>query len=99
MIFVSHTIAASTLDLSPLPGASTNTTDTSQVIQQALPDFFVVMGAVAVFVITVAGFRYVLSHGDPKVIEQSKNAILYAVVGLIVCIAAYSIVNFVLGNF
>jgi hypothetical protein len=59
---------------------------------------FGLTGAIAVLVITVAGFRYVLSHGDPNLIAQSKNAIIYALVGLIVSIFSLAIVNFVIGR-
>lgn len=60
---------------------------------------FVIVGAIAVMIITIAGFRYVLSHGDPNLIAQSKNAIIYAVIGLIVTISAAAIVNFMLKGF
>jgi hypothetical protein len=58
---------------------------------------FTITGAIAALVITVAGFRYVLSHGDPNLIAQSKQAIVYALIGLVVSISGAGIVNFVLG--
>ncbi len=59
---------------------------------------FGIAGAIAMLVITVAGFRYVISHGDSSLIARSKNAIIYALVGLAVCITALGIVNFVMGK-
>lgn len=53
-------------------------------------------GIIAVIVIIIGGIRYVVSQGDEKSIESAKNTILYAVVGLIVAVLAYAIVNFVL---
>lgn len=53
-------------------------------------------GIIAVVVIIIGGIRYVVSQGDEKSIEGAKNTILYAVVGLIVAVLAYAIVNFVL---
>ncbi|SRR6266496_5821743 len=55
-------------------------------------------GAIAVLMIIIGGVRYTLSNGDQGAITSAKNTILYAVVGLIVSVAAYAIVNFVLTN-
>jgi len=55
-------------------------------------------GAISVLMIIIGGFRYVLSGGDQGGITSAKNTILYAIVGLIVSVAAYAIVNFVLRN-
>lgn len=56
---------------------------------------FTLAGAIAVIVVAVAGFQYVVSSGDPASTAKAKNAIIYAVIGLAVCIAAFTIVNFV----
>lgn len=53
--------------------------------------------ALAVIMIIYGAFRYVTSNGDSGKIAAAKNTILYAVIGLVIVIAAYGIVNFVLG--
>lgn len=58
-----------------------------------------VLGVIAVIVIVIAGIRYATSGGDANAVKGAKDTILYAVVGLIVAILAYAIVNFVLGKF
>ncbi|HKX24610.1 MAG TPA: pilin [Candidatus Saccharimonadales bacterium] len=55
-------------------------------------------GAISVLMIIIGGVRYALSGGDQGTITSAKNTILYAVVGVIVSVAAYAIVNFVLSN-
>ena len=55
-----------------------------------------IIGAVSVIMIIFGGFRYVTSGGDSGGVTSAKNTILYAVVGLIVALLAYAIVNFVL---
>jgi hypothetical protein len=55
-------------------------------------------GAIAVLMIIIGGVRYTLSGGDQGSISSAKNTILYAVIGLIVAVAAYAIVNLVLTN-
>lgn len=58
-----------------------------------------VLGMVAVIMIIVGGFRYTLSRGEASEVKVAKDIILYAIIGLIVAIMAYAIVNFVLDWF
>jgi len=58
-----------------------------------------VLGAVAVIMIVVGGIRYATSNGDQSAVKGAKDTILYAVVGLIVALIAYAIVNFVINQF
>ena len=57
------------------------------------------MGAVSVIMIIIGGFRYVTSQGDQTQMQSAKNTILYAVIGVVVSIAAYAIVSFVVAQF
>jgi magnesium-transporting ATPase (P-type) len=58
-----------------------------------------ILGAIAVIMIIIGGIRYTTSNGDASNIKAAKDTILYAVIGLIVAILAYAIVNFVVGAF
>lgn len=58
-----------------------------------------ILGAIAVIMIIIGGIRYTTSNGDASNTKAAKDTILYAVVGLVVAILAYAIVNFVLGAF
>jgi TRAP-type C4-dicarboxylate transport system permease small subunit len=58
-----------------------------------------VLGIVAVIVIVLGGVQYTLSTGDPGRIKKAKDTILYGIIGLVVAILAYAIVNFVLSSF
>ncbi len=55
-----------------------------------------VIGAISVIMLIWGGLRYILSGGDNKKVTDAKNTILYAIIGLIVAILAFAIVNFVL---
>ncbi|MFZ1243335.1 MAG: hypothetical protein WAQ22_04330 [Candidatus Saccharimonas sp.] len=57
-----------------------------------------ILGAVAVIVIVIAGFRFVVANGDSNSVASARNTILYAVVGLAIAILSYAIVNFVIKN-
>ena len=58
-----------------------------------------VLGAIAVIMIIIGGIRYATSNGDANATKGAKDTVLYAVVGLVVAILAYAIVNFVLEAF
>jgi hypothetical protein len=58
--------------------------------------FLFILGAIAVIMIIIGGIRYVVSAGEGSAVKGAKNTILYAVVGLVVAILAYAIVNFVI---
>jgi hypothetical protein len=57
------------------------------------------LGAIAVIMIIIGGIRYATSGGDASATKSAKDTILYAVIGLVVAILAYAIVNFILGAF
>jgi len=55
------------------------------------------IGAVSVLMLIYGGIRYTISGGDSASVTAAKNTILYAIVGIIVALLAYAIVNFVIG--
>ncbi|MBA3678981.1 hypothetical protein H0W80_02175 [Candidatus Saccharibacteria bacterium] len=57
------------------------------------------IGVVSVIMLIVGGFRYVLSNGNEKAITGAKDTILYAIIGIVVALLSFAIVNFVLGRF
>lgn len=57
-----------------------------------------IIGAISVIMLIIGGIRYTISQGDSGAVTSAKNTILYAIIGLIVAILAYAIVNFVVGN-
>ena len=67
-------------------------------IQNIINILLYVIGAVAVIMIVIGGIEYVTSAGDPAKTKKAKDTILYSVVGLVVALLAYAIVNFVLTN-
>ena len=69
------------------------------VLQGVLTTVYTMAGIVCVIVIIVAGLLYTLSNGEAEKIKRSKNAILYAVVGLVIVLMAFVITNFIIGRF
>jgi hypothetical protein len=58
-----------------------------------------ILGAISVIMIIIGGLRYVISGGNSTAVTAAKNTILYAIVGVIVALLAYAIINFVLTSF
>lgn len=58
----------------------------------------ILVGIVSVIVIIISGLRLVVSNGDSAKVSSSRNAILYAVIGLIVTAMSQAIIIFVLSR-
>lgn len=58
-----------------------------------------IIGALSVIMLIIGGLRYVVSGGNSSAVTAAKNTILYAIVGIVVALLAYAIINFVLGTF
>lgn len=57
-----------------------------------------VLALVAVIVIIFAGVQYTTSAGDVGKVKKAKDSILYGIIGLVIAILAFAIVNFVLSS-
>ena len=68
-------------------------------IENVINTALYVLGMVAVLMIVIGGIRYTTSGGNSAQTKSAKDTILYAVIGLVVAILAYTIVNFVLNWF
>lgn len=86
---------AALINTSDLPGAGDNS---DAPLKIALQLTFEIIGAVAVLIITIGAFRLIVSRGNPEGLNRARNTIIYAAIGLVVSIAAYSIVTFVVGK-
>ncbi len=75
--------------------AASNNEDAANLVQNIISVLLWLIGAVAVIMLIVGGFRYVTSNGSADQIKAAKNTILYAAVGLAVAILGQAIVIFV----
>lgn len=56
------------------------------------------VGILSVIMIIFSGFRYITSAGDASKTKSAQSTLTYSVVGLIVAIMAYAIVNMVINR-
>ena len=59
---------------------------------------FWIVGVASVIAIIIGAIQYITSAGDPGRTKTAKDTLMYAVIGLIVAILAFAIVNFVLAR-
>lgn len=81
-------------------GCGTSNTNTlPNVIVNILNGVIAVAGVIAVIFVIVGGVQYMTSSGDANKVKKAKDTILYAIIGLIVCVLSFAIVNFVIVKF
>lgn len=57
-----------------------------------------VLGLVCVVVMIIGGVQYMTSSGDAGKVKTAKNTILYGLIGLVICVLAFALVNFVIAS-
>jgi type IV secretory pathway VirB2 component (pilin) len=75
-----------------LPKTNDNT------LKTILTDLFVILGAIALLMIVIAGLRYVFAGGNADGTAQAKRMIIYSIIGLVIAALAASIVQVVLNK-
>lgn len=76
--------------------ASKDDKDVNKLIKTVVDTLLFILGAVSVLVIIAAGIMYTTSGGDAAHVKRAKDMLMYAIIGLVVALLAYAIVNFVL---
>lgn len=76
-----------------------NGTDLPTFLKNGINTLLFVAGVAAVIIIVVGAIRFVTSEGDSNQATRARSTVVYAAAGLVVCVAAYAIINFVLGAF
>ncbi len=89
------TLAAAAQKLPDTVGSDKNLKDS---IINIINGVIGVLGIVAVIVIIIGGIGYMTSAGDAGKVKKAKDTILYGVIGLIIVVLAFAIVNFVIVN-
>jgi cytochrome bd-type quinol oxidase subunit 2 len=79
-----------------LPGP--NTANDGSTINTLMQFAFIIGGVAAMFVIILAGIQFITSQGDPEKAKKARSTIIYAVIGLVICVSSFTIVRFVLGR-
>ena len=77
-------------------GADTGAeTDVTNTVGTALNVVFGIVAIIAVVMIVIGGVSYATSQGDPGKVKKGKDTIMYGIIGMIIALLAFAIVNFV----
>lgn len=63
------------------------------VFQNLIVAALIFAGVVAIFFIIYAGLKYINSGGDPKQVEGARHTLTYAIIGLLVILLSFFIIN------
>lgn len=69
-----------------------------ETIKTVVNTMLYVLGALAVVMIIVGGIRYTTSNGDSAKVKGAKDTLTYSIVGLVIALFAFAIVNFVISS-
>lgn len=87
-----------TLDNGEQPKKYFSDTQNSPIVSLVITviDFAItIMGSIAVILLIVAGFMFMLSQGNSQKLDEAKDIVKYAAIGLIVALMAYVLTIFV----
>lgn len=76
-------------------GCGDNGAQVNRAVAAAITLLSIAVGIVAVVMVIVAGLKFVTSGGDSNKVAGAKNAIIYAIIGLVIVATAQLIVHFV----
>ena len=57
-----------------------------------------ILGLVCVVVMIIGGINYMTSAGDAGKVKKGKDTILYGLIGLVICVLAFALVNWVIAG-
>ena len=67
-------------------------------VQALINAFIGIIGIIAVVMIIVGAVQLQTSQGDSGKVKKGKDSIMYGIIGLVIAVLAFSIVNFVLAS-
>lgn len=77
-------------------GANNLASDPGTLISNLVPNIIIAAGLVFLILIIYSGFNIVSgAGGDPKTMAKSKQAITYGLIGFLIVVSAYFILQFV----
>lgn len=68
------------------------------IIQNIIHWILYAVGVLAVIMVIFGGVQYTTSAGDQAKVTKAKNTILYGLIGLVVAVLSYAIVDFVVSK-
>ena len=89
-------VLAADYGLGTNPGVGGSTTSAADLINKIIKFILGFVGALSVLMIVAAGIMYIISAGDSDKVDTAKKWLIYAIVGLVVALLGWVIVNAVI---
>jgi|SRR3989338_3039906 len=87
------------LGTQPVPtGTQIGTGDIATDVGTIVNYFLTFTGIIAVLFIVYGGFLYITSAGDPEKAKKGKTILIYSIIGIVIIVLAFSVVNSVIAN-
>ena len=83
-------------ELKPVNGGTAN--DLSNSVIPIINGVIGILGLVCVVVMIIGGINYMTSAGDAGKVKKGKDTILYGLIGLVICVLAFALVNWVIAG-
>ncbi len=67
------------------------------IIQNVVNAALLFAGVVALILIIYSGIKFIQSKGDPQGVDSAKKTLTYAIIGLIIILLSFGILNIIAG--
>lgn len=71
------------------------TTNINDIIKRVIQTFLGILGGIALLMFLWGGAQWLVSRGNPKMVQAGKNTIIWAILGIIVIFSAYILLQFI----
>lgn len=78
--------------------AMTTSYTASEIVATVIKAFLGLLGVIFIFLVVIAGYKYMTANGDEGQVEDALGSIRTAIIGLIIVVSAYAITAFVFKN-
>lgn len=79
--------------------AKSSTEDATGITKRVINILLYIIGALAGIMLIYGGILYATSTGDSGRVSKAKNTIMYSIVGLVLAVLAFAIVNWIVDLF
>lgn len=87
---------SATAIINTLSAVTTANSSVQMVVASVLNMVYFAAFALALVMIIISGYKFVVGGSSPETIKTAKNTILYSIIGLVIVILAFAITGFVL---
>jgi hypothetical protein len=80
-----------------IAAATGGTGDFKSLLLSIINYFLGFLGVLAVLMVVYGGVLYIIASGDPQKADKGKKIIMYAIIGIVIILLSFALINTVLG--